>query len=58
MYDRLKVPFVISEADMVASYERKGKENVEKMWDDAADQISSMNRMQQVELMHGEYAEG
>ena len=55
MYKKSNIGFIISETDTVASYEKKGKENVERVWEEAASTISQMNRVQQVELMQGDY---
>ena len=53
MYETDQIGFIISETDTIAFYEKKGKENVEKVWEEAASTISQMNRVQQVELMQG-----
>uniref|UniRef100_A0A7M6DQJ0 UBR-type domain-containing protein n=2 Tax=Clytia hemisphaerica TaxID=252671 RepID=A0A7M6DQJ0_9CNID len=53
MYEEKGLGFLTSDEDTIAVYEKKGKENSSRVMESAADQISQMNRVQQVELMRG-----
>lgn len=53
MYSSRNIGFIISEFDTVAFYEKKGQENVQKVWEEAASKMSQMNRVQQIEIIQG-----
>lgn len=53
IYEEKEIGFIITDTDTISFYEKRGKENVEKVWEEAANSISQMNRVQQVELMQG-----
>lgn len=53
MYADKSVSFLTHESDTIAAYERKGKDKSSEVMNDAADEISKMDRVQQVELMQG-----
>ena len=53
MYSSKNIGFIISEVDTVAFYEKKGQENVQKVWEEAASKMSQMNRVQQMEIIQG-----
>lgn len=56
MYGELDVLFLTDEYDTVLAYENKGKsEQTTERRDPLMDTLSSMNRVQQVELICGEY---
>lgn len=56
MYGELDVLFLTDEYDTVLAYENKGKsEQTAERRDPLMDTLSSMNRVQQVELICGEY---
>jgi len=43
------------QGDTIAAYEKKGKENASQAMENAANTISQLNRVQQVELMQGDF---
>ena len=53
MYEQKGVSYLTQESDTIAAYERKGKEKSSEAMNNAADTISGMNRVQQVELIQG-----
>ena len=53
MYKKEELSFLINKDDTIAAYEKKGKENTSKVMESAANHISQMNHVQQVELMRG-----
>ena len=53
MYDKEKLYFLLNKEDTIAAYEEKGKEKTGRVMDSAANHISQMNHVQQVELMRG-----
>lgn len=53
MYSSKNIGFIISDVDTVAFYEKKGQENVQKVWEEAASKMSQMNRVQQIEIIQG-----
>lgn len=54
LYDGLSVLFLTDESDTIAAYEERGKQMSEKSsYDKGLEALQSMNRVQQVELVHG-----
>ncbi|XP_065657282.1 putative E3 ubiquitin-protein ligase UBR7 isoform X3 [Hydra vulgaris] len=53
LYEKNSIPFIIKESDTITFYENKGKEKADNLLKDAANTISSMPIVQQVELARG-----
>jgi len=53
MYKTENLTYLINSEDTIAAYEKKGKEKSSKVMESAANHISQMNHVQQVELMRG-----
>lgn len=53
MYKTESLIYLINSEDTIAAYEKKGKEKSSKVMENAANHISQMNHVQQVELMRG-----
>ena len=53
MYKAENLCYLINSEDTIAAYEAKGKEKSSKVMESAANHISQMNHVQQVELMRG-----
>jgi len=56
MYAAEGVPYLVNTSDTIQFYEEKGKQNVEKVLEEAATTISNLDQVQHVELMHGFHA--
>ena len=53
MYKAENLSYLINSEDTIAAYEAKGKEKSSRVMESAANHISQMNHVQQVELMRG-----
>jgi len=55
-YEDLKISFLTDEDDTIAAYEERGKQmSTKSSYDKGLEALQSMNRVQQVELVHGKY---
>jgi len=55
LYTSKGLSFLTMQGDTIAAYEKKGKENASQAMENAANTISQLNRVQQVELMQGDF---
>ena len=56
LYDNLGVSFLTDENDSIAAYEEQGKLMSSKSsYDKGIEALQSMNRVQQIELVHGKF---
>jgi len=53
VYNTSNIGFLVNVKDTIQCYEEKGKQNVEKVFEEAATTISNMNKVQHVELLQG-----
>ena len=57
MYSERNLEFLTDESDTVAAYELRGKQKTtpSSQYDKGLQALSNMNRLQQVEVLHGKY---
>ena len=53
VYERLHVSYLLDDSDMIAAYEERGRRRHGSQYEDGMQALSGMDRVQQVEMLHG-----